>query len=248
MKTFRTTLMMMTLALVSMSATARLSNAEIRREARFLSDRMRYELNLSYAQFNDVYEINYDFLWNVNEIIDDVMFGYDDAVDYYYYLLDVRNEDLSYVLRRSQYKRFLLKDYFYRPIYSTGSYWAFRIYLHYTDRTFFHYAIPKPYHVYAGAHYRIHYPHGFYHNRYHFAHYTGDFRTWKPGGYGNNFGDGMKGHGHMSNKSWSNRSNYETSIRDNNGLVNSTISSRAGSSNKNSVNTRSVSNTSASRS
>ena len=69
MKKIRIALMTLALATISMSAYARLSDSEIRREARFLSDRMRYELRLSRAQFEDVFEINYDYLWNVNEII-----------------------------------------------------------------------------------------------------------------------------------------------------------------------------------
>ena len=241
MKTINKAMLTLALATVALNSFARLSYDEVRREARFLTDRMRYELRLSVAQFDDVYEINYDFLWNVNEIIDDVIYGYDDAVDYYYYLLDVRNEDLSYVLRRSQYRRFLARDYFYRPIYNAGSYWAFRIYLHYTDRTFFHYGVPSPFDHYAGAHYRLHYPNGYYNDRYHFLRYKGDFRTWKPGGYGNDYGDGMKGNGHMSGKEWSNRANYETSRKNNTALSGSTISSRAGvAENSRSANTRSV--------
>lgn len=82
MKKIRIALLMMVLASISAESYAMLSSLEIRREARFLSDRMRYELNLSVRQFDDVYEINYDFLWNVNEILDDMAYGYDDAIDY----------------------------------------------------------------------------------------------------------------------------------------------------------------------
>ena len=43
---------------------------------------MGYEVGLSTRQYNDVYELNFDFLCQVNEVIDDVVYGYDDAIDY----------------------------------------------------------------------------------------------------------------------------------------------------------------------
>ena len=41
------------------TCSAAMSNSRVRRETRFLTDKMAYELNLSTAQYNDVYEINY---------------------------------------------------------------------------------------------------------------------------------------------------------------------------------------------
>ena len=57
--------MMMTLAAVWMAVSlcsAAMSNSRVRKETRFLTDKMAYELNLSQAQYNDVYEINFDFI------------------------------------------------------------------------------------------------------------------------------------------------------------------------------------------
>ena len=236
MKKIRLALLMMVLASISVESYAMLSASEIRHEARFLSDKMRYELGLNVRQFEDVYEINFDFLWNVNEILDDMAYGYDDAIDYYYYLLDLRNEDLSYVLRRAQFKRFMKREYFYRPVYNSGRYLVFRIYEVYRDRAYFHYGLPSIYDSYLGAHYRIHYPHGFYHDRYHFALYVRhDYYVWRPGGYGNNYGDNLIGHGVMSNRVYANHINYENSRRDNAALMGSSVSSRAGSSSASSV-------------
>ena len=236
MKKIRLALLMMVLASISVESYAMLSASEIRHEARFLSDKMRYELGLNVRQFEDVYEINFDFLWNVNEILDDMAYGYDDAIDYYYYLLDLRNEDLSYVLRRAQFKRFMKREYFYRPVYNSGRYLVFRIYEVYRDRAYFHYGLPSIYDSYLGAHYRIHYPHGFYHDRYHYALYHhNDFYVWRPGGYGNNYGDNLIGHGVMSNRVYANHINYENSRRDNAALMGSSVSSRAGSSSASSV-------------
>ena len=44
---------------------AAMSNSKVRKETRFLTDKMAYELNLNTAQYNDVYEINYDFISGV---------------------------------------------------------------------------------------------------------------------------------------------------------------------------------------
>ena len=110
MKKMRLALMFVALAAISAESLSAMSLNDIRREARFLSDRMGFELGLSNRQYEDVYEINFDFLYQVNEVIEDMVFGYDDAIDYYYYLLDVRNEDLMYVLRSGQYRSFVNRD------------------------------------------------------------------------------------------------------------------------------------------
>lgn len=142
--------MMIVLAAISAESYAAMSLSDIRRESRFLTDRMGHELGLSNRQYNDVYEINFDFLYQVNEVIDDVVYGYDDAIDYYYYLLDMRNEDLMYVLRSSQYRRFVNRDYFYRPIYMVGHTWGMRIWSRYTDRNYYYFSIPTCYYTYIG--------------------------------------------------------------------------------------------------
>ena len=46
---------------------AAMSNSKVRKETRFLTDKMAYELNLSTEQYNDVYEINYDFISGIND-------------------------------------------------------------------------------------------------------------------------------------------------------------------------------------
>ena len=47
---------------VCSAGTNAMSNSKVRKETRFLTDKMAYELNLSTEQYNDVYEINYDFM------------------------------------------------------------------------------------------------------------------------------------------------------------------------------------------
>ena len=54
---------------------AAMSNSKVRKETRFLTDKMAYELNLSTEQYNDVYEINYDFISGIRYLMDDVLPG-----------------------------------------------------------------------------------------------------------------------------------------------------------------------------
>ena len=54
---------------------AAMSNSKVRKETRFLTDKMAYELNLNTEQYNDVYEINYDFIAGIRYLMDDVLRG-----------------------------------------------------------------------------------------------------------------------------------------------------------------------------
>ena len=158
---------------VSMAA---MSNSRVRKETRFLTDKMAYELNLNTAQYNDVYEINFDFIYSIRYLMDDVIRGYEWALDDYYNYLDVRNDDLRWVLSDAQYRRFLQADYFYRPIYASGGGWNFRVYITYTNRNYFYF--PKPYHYrsYSGGHYRTHFHNvSYYCGRYNHSYYRGDY-------------------------------------------------------------------------
>ena len=153
------------LAVLSLDMMA-LSESKIRDYARFLSDRMAYELDLTPMQYDDCYEINYDFIYAVNRVMDDVVYGYVDAIDKYYEYLDYRNEDLRHVLDYVQYERFINAEYFFRPIYTNRSGWYLRIYNVYTNHTFYYYDRPSVYHVYRGAHSRVHFSAGYYSSRY----------------------------------------------------------------------------------
>ena len=97
---------------ISSVSMAAMSNSRIRKETRFLTDKMAYELNLSTGQYNDVYEINYDFIYSIRYLMDDVIRGEEWALDKYYRTLDIRNDDLRWVLTASQYRRFIGVDYF----------------------------------------------------------------------------------------------------------------------------------------
>lgn len=182
MKKLTTLWMMLLMLTISVPAMSAMSMSKVRQHARFLTDRMAYELNLTTMQYNDVYEVNYDFIDNVRYIMDDVTAGYPSAVDRYYDYLDFRNDDLRWILSASQYRRFMNVDYFYRPIYTTASEWLFRIYRVYNDITHFYFGKPHHYKSYKGEHYRTHHGHvSFYKNnrKDHYKHdfYKGDVRA-----------------------------------------------------------------------
>ena len=156
-----------TLSLVlTATAVMAMSTSKIRTHARFLTDRMAYELDLSPMQYDDCYEANFDFIYMSARIMDDVVFGYIDAIDRYYTYLDMRNEDMRYILTMRQYTKFMASQYFYSPIYSTGRNWALRVYTIYSNRSFFYFDAPTIYKTYKGGHSRQHFHNGFYSSRY----------------------------------------------------------------------------------
>lgn len=158
----------------STTVMAGMSTSKVRKETRFLTDKMAYELSLSTPQYNDVYEINYDFIYSVRNIMDYVVRGEEWALDDYYEALDIRNDDLRWVMSDAQYRRFLGAEYFYRPIYVDRGRWNFRVYVNYPNRSLFYFGVPYHYRTYCGAHYRPHIHHvSFYRGRYtNFNHYA----------------------------------------------------------------------------
>lgn len=156
---------------------AAMSNSKVRKETRFLTDKMAYELNLNTAQYNDVYEINYDFISGVRYLMDDVLRGEEWALNRYYDYLDIRNDDLRWVLSRRQYSRFMQAAYFFRPIYVSGGHWSFRIYVTYTNPNHFYYPRPYHYRTYCSGHNRVHYHNvSYYRGRHNYPTYNGSFR------------------------------------------------------------------------
>ncbi len=159
-------LMVVVMLAVTIPALGAMSTGNVRKNTRFLTDRMAYELNLSQDQYDDVYEVNYDFINNVRYIMSNVSRGDYYAIDRYYDFLDVRNDDLRWILSPSQYSRFIDIDYFYRPIYTENRRWTFRIYDIYSSINFFYFGRPYHYSSYNGGHYRTHYNNiSFYQNR-----------------------------------------------------------------------------------
>ncbi|WP_242385795.1 hypothetical protein [Phocaeicola sartorii] len=157
MKRWTTLLIVICMLGITIPAMGAMSISKMRQNTRFLTDRMAYELKLSPQQYNDVYEVNYDFVNNVRYLMDDVVRGYDYALERYYDFLDVRNDDLRWILSSAQYRRFMGAEHFYRPIYAHENKWQFRIYLVYNNVNFFYYGKPHHYTSYCGGHYRTHF-------------------------------------------------------------------------------------------
>lgn len=221
---------------------AGMSTSKVRQNTRFLTDKMAYELNLSTEQYNDAYEINFDFIYNVRNLMDDVARGYDWAIDRYYQYLDVRNDDLRWILSNSQYRRFLGLDYFYRPIYTSGRSWNFRIYVTYSNHNHFYFDKPYHYRTYCGSHYRTHYNNvSFYRNRYRHDVYHGNYGIRNDKVYHNHrrsdFGNVRSSSENSSRRTSSSRSesSNNTTRRSNSSGHNRTGSSSSSSSRRSSV-------------
>mgnify|MGYP003357056928 FL=1 len=122
----------------------RIAYDEARREALFLSDKMAYELGLTNAQYEAVYEINLDYLLNMQG--ENTLFG-----NYW----ARRNSDLFYVLDARQYNYFVGNDYFYRPVYWRENGYAYRVYNRYADRNVFYRPRPVDYMTYRGGRNRL---------------------------------------------------------------------------------------------
>ena len=136
MKKILTMVMMMTIAI----SAAAMSYSAARNEALFLSDKMAYELGLTATQYEAVYEINLDYLLNV-----------DTRADVFGFWWEVRNRDLRYVLSTWQYERYMASAWFYRPISWNAGNWTFAIYSRYAiDRMFFH--RPAVFVTFTGGH------------------------------------------------------------------------------------------------
>ena len=101
-------MMVMTISAKAMSYNA------AKNEALFLSDKMVYELNLTAAQYEAVYEINLDYLMSLN--------GNGDAFGIWW---DRRNADLRYVLNSWQYDKYVALSHFYRPVAWKAGSWTF---------------------------------------------------------------------------------------------------------------------------
>ena len=131
------TLAMMMVMTISANA---MSYKTAKNEALFLSDKMAYELNLTEAQYEDVYEINLDYLISVN--------GRNDAYGSWW---KRRNNDLKYVLTAYQYEKYLKLSYFYRPLAWNNGGWTFNVYNHYSNKNHFFKGHPKGFASYKGG-------------------------------------------------------------------------------------------------
>ena len=133
--------MMFMAILMAMTITANaMSYKEAKKEALYLSDKMAYELNLTDAQYDAVYEINLDYMMSVN--------GRNDVYGAWW---NRRNADLQYVLTAYQYNKYIGLSYFYRPLSWNRGAWTFNVYTHYSNKSHFFMGHPKGYVSYKGG-------------------------------------------------------------------------------------------------
>ena len=158
--------MLISLSASNLKAWSPWSISQVRENSRFLTDKMAYELNFTPRQYNDVYEVNYDFFCAVRFKLALIAQGYDEYYDVYYEALDLRSEDLRWILSDSQFRRFVNIEYFYRPIYRySGSYYL-RVCQAYPHGMFY-FDFPHTLRVYAGEHHHGNYAKkSYYHGRY----------------------------------------------------------------------------------
>ena len=127
------------MAMVTMTTSAQaMTFRQAQQEALFLSDKMAYELNLSSQQYEAVYEINLNYMLALS--VNDDIFGY---------YWERRNEDLSFVLSTYQYRNYMVREYFYRPVYWQSGF-EFRIYTQYTNRHHYYFSRPSHFNTYRG--------------------------------------------------------------------------------------------------
>lgn len=133
--------MMFMAILMVMTITANaMSYKEAKKEALYLSDKMAYELDLTDAQYDAVYEINLDYMMSVN--------GRNDVYGAWW---SRRNTDLQFVLTAYQYNKYIGLSYFYRPLTWHNGSWTFNVYTHYSNKSHFYKGHPKGYVSYKGG-------------------------------------------------------------------------------------------------
>lgn len=132
----------------------RMSTAAMQSNARFLTDRMAYTLGVTDPfLIDEMYRINYDYIWGVNDYLDDVALGY--YYDDYMAVCASRDAALRTLLGVSLWNRVVGYSYFYRPVVFANRGWHFSVYDY--DRygvNRFYFSAPRPYHGgYAGGHF-----------------------------------------------------------------------------------------------
>ncbi len=102
-------------------------------EARFLTDKMAYELGLSDYQYERAYRVNFDYFYNLN-----------DASDFYGDYWRTRNTALEAIFNLTQWGRYCRLGYFYRPVRLYRNRWDFPIYARYHRTRFYRPSPAKP--------------------------------------------------------------------------------------------------------
>lgn len=142
----------MLIAFTTMTSNAQpMTDYVMRNNARMLTDRMAYTLGIATHLLDDLYMINYDYIYGVNDYLDELAYGYY-ATDYDL-ILAARDAALRRLLTPYQWNRYIALDYFYRPIAFANNRWRFRIYAYDNRPNYFYYGAPVHYTSYHGGHY-----------------------------------------------------------------------------------------------
>lgn len=153
MKAIRTFLLALVLAFFGQTASyARpMTGEELRFNARLLTDRMVYTLGLSSGCIDDLYCINYDYLYGVNDYLDDIALGR--RYDEYMYVVEMRDDALRRLLGAAAWTALVRYDYLYRPISFVRDTWNLLILSLDLRPTRFYYRVPRYYKSYCGGHF-----------------------------------------------------------------------------------------------
>lgn len=155
MKALKTILVAVALLSGALTLNAQsMSVMAIRSNARFLTDRMAYTLGIRDPfLIDEIYRINYDYIWGVNSYLDDVALGY--YYDDYMTVCAARDMALRTLLGQAVWNRLLGISYFHRPIVFANRGWHFSIYDYDRHgRKHFFYNPPRPFgNGYAGGHF-----------------------------------------------------------------------------------------------
>src|SRR5574344_1664225 len=138
MKTIR--IMMIAVMMTIASCVSAMTYDQAREQALFLTDKMAYELNLSDEQYEAAYEVNLDYLMDV-----------DNPNNIYGGCWSRRNAELEDIFADWQYENYVAASYFYRPIYWADHIWHFGIYARYTNRHDFYRERPTVFMSYRGG-------------------------------------------------------------------------------------------------
>ena len=117
-----------------------MSYSVARGNALYLTDKIHYELDLTDAQADAVYEINLDYFLCIE--------GPDDIYGLYW---NRRNRDLQYVLTPEQYKVFIVTEYFFKPLLWESGTLLLTVYKTYRNVGLYFYDKPSVYATYKGG-------------------------------------------------------------------------------------------------
>lgn len=120
--------------MLSIASASAISYDYAARQAYYLTDKMAYELNLTDAQYDEVYRINLDYFLKCEV-----------EADINGYLWEYRNACLARVLYTAQWRLFNTFDYFFRPLRWVNHRWHFPMYNHYGHTRFYRPAPPPSY-------------------------------------------------------------------------------------------------------